>query len=235
VSTDLLTDLPVVIWAALSRRLLCIPMSLSTVIGLSTIILTTYTHLTPLRPASLSQQPTPRRRVLAKLVQCNAAQRKELDWIGQTEAINDGRRLVAHHAHLLTPPSLHELVAAAGPAVDQLRSCTARGAMQLFGEMFAALGPRCDRELDDIAPLLIKKAGEVSTAGRDNFLGQEADRALASMTRSCSAPRALAALLACTGARATAARSKVAAHLDALIDGGGCRWVESRLIKWLLL
>jgi hypothetical protein len=59
--------------------------------------------------------------------------------------------------------------------------------------------------------------------GRDNFLGQEADRALASMIRSCSQPRSLSALLACTGARATAARTKVAAHLDGLLDGGACR------------
>lgn len=61
--------------------------------------------------------------------------------------------------------------------------------------------------------------------GRDNFLGQEADRSLSLMCRNCSEPRSLTALLACTGARATAARSKVAAHLDSLLDGGGCRCV----------
>ena len=170
----------------------------------------------------LDTNKTTHRRVLAKLHECNGAARKELDWVGQTEAINDARRLVAHHAHVLAPPAaLHALAAAAAPAVEQLRSCTARAAMTLFAELFAALGPRCDRELDEVAPLLIKKAGEVSTAGRDNFLGLEADRALASMRGACGEARAAAALLGCAGARAAAARAKAAAHLAALVEAGG--------------
>jgi hypothetical protein len=31
--------------------------------------------------------------------------------------------------------------------------------------MFVALGRQLDRELDDIAPMLLKKAGEISNAG----------------------------------------------------------------------
>ena len=121
-------------------------------------------------PAALTRlDPAPRscrRRTLAKLQACNAAARKELDWVCQTEALVDARRLVAHHPEALaTGAALHELVTAAAPAVEQLRSCTARGALQLLGEMFAALGPRMDRELEEVVPALIKKAGEVSTAG----------------------------------------------------------------------
>lgn len=33
-------------------------------------------------------------------------------------------------------------------------------------EMFVALGRQMDRELDDIAPMLLKKAGEISNAGK---------------------------------------------------------------------
>lgn len=55
--------------------------------------------------------------MLSKLQSCNMANRKELDWVGQTEAINDARRLVAHHGDLLTAPLVHELVQAAAPAV----------------------------------------------------------------------------------------------------------------------
>lgn len=61
--------------------------------------------------------------------------------------------------------------------------------------------------------------------GRDNFLCQEADRTLVSMTRFVSEHRALAALLACTGARAPPSRAKVAQRLDGLLEGGGCRCV----------
>jgi len=37
--------------------------------------------------------------------------------------------------------------------------------MRPLQEMFVALGRQLDREVDDIAPLLLKKAGEVSNAG----------------------------------------------------------------------
>lgn len=105
------------------------------------------TQSPPTPPHTHSQThalPCPRR-VLSKLQSCNVAARKELDWVGQTEALTDARRLVAHHPELLTPGSLHDLCAVAAPAVEQLRSCTSRGAMQLFGEVFAALGARADR------------------------------------------------------------------------------------------
>lgn len=52
-----------------------------------------------------------------------------------------------------------------------------------------------DRELEELVPALLKKAGEVSQAGRENFLVGEADKALADMVRSVSEARAIAALV----------------------------------------
>ena len=60
---------------------------------------------------------------------------------------------------------LHEFVKAAVPALDTLRSFTAKNAMLLFFEMFGALGKALDKEVDDIVPTLLKKAGEISNAG----------------------------------------------------------------------
>jgi hypothetical protein len=42
--------------------------------------------------------------------------------------------------------------------------------------MFGTLGRAMDRELDDVVPVLLKKAGEVSNAGRETFLATESDR-----------------------------------------------------------
>lgn len=61
--------------------------------------------------------------------------------------------------------------------------------------MFTTLGRSLDRELDELVPALLKKAGEVSTAGRENFLVAEADKALQAMCGSVSDARALAALV----------------------------------------
>ena len=38
-----------------------------------------------------------------------------------------------------------------------------------------------DKELDLLVPVLLKRAGEVSIAGRENFMAQEADLTLQEM------------------------------------------------------
>ena len=69
--------------------------------------------------------------MIQTLQESNAANHKELDWQGQYEALNDGRRIVMHHPETLRP-YLHEFMLAAVPAIDQLRSFTSRNAMILF-------------------------------------------------------------------------------------------------------
>ncbi|GLC41052.1 hypothetical protein PLESTB_000948600 [Pleodorina starrii] len=153
------------------------------------------------------------RLVIFRLVEANRADRKELDWQGQYEALMDARRVVKHHPEVVKA-FLHEFVRAAAPAIDQLRSQTAKCALTLFQECFALLGRVMDRELDEVVPLLLKKAGEVSNAGRDNFLAAEADRALGEMYRCCSESRCVMALLGCAGHKNPYVRGKVAFHLD---------------------
>ncbi|KAG2432395.1 hypothetical protein HYH02_012966 [Chlamydomonas schloesseri] len=162
--------------------------------------------------------------VIAKLIEANNADRKELDWQGQYEALIDARRLVRHHGEVVRG-CLHEFVRAATPAVDQLRSQTSKCALTLFSECFALLGRAMDRELDEMVPVLVKKAGEVSNAGRDNFLAEAADRTLAEMCRCCGEARCAAALLGVAGHKNPYVRGKVAFHLDCHMEAcaGGAR------------
>jgi hypothetical protein len=113
---------------------------------------------------STSRQSCRYRQVISKLQACNAAARKELDWQGQQDALTEARRLVAHHPEVIRS-QLHEFVLAAAPAIDQLRSTTAKSSLLLFQELFVALGRGFDREVEEVVPLLLKKAAEVSTAG----------------------------------------------------------------------
>eukprot|EP00195_Chlamydomonas_chlamydogama_P001663 CAMPEP_0202916712 /NCGR_PEP_ID=MMETSP1392-20130828/69262_1 /ASSEMBLY_ACC=CAM_ASM_000868 /TAXON_ID=225041 /ORGANISM="Chlamydomonas chlamydogama, Strain SAG 11-48b" /LENGTH=1484 /DNA_ID=CAMNT_0049609237 /DNA_START=160 /DNA_END=4614 /DNA_ORIENTATION=+ len=171
----------------------------------------------------LTPLPEPERSLraaIAKLQEANVADRKELDWQGQHEALNDSRRLVRHHPEVLKTV-LHEFVRASVPSIDQLRSTTVKNALMLYQEMFQTLGKALDRELDDIVPTLLKKAGEISNAGRENFLAIEADRALADMVRNCSEARTVSALAACANHKSTHVRTRVASHLDSLVEGGG--------------
>lgn len=158
------------------------------------------------------------RQVIHKLVSCNNADRKELDWMGQTDALNTCRRVVKHNIECLRGSILHEVVVAAGPALEALRSSTAKTAMALFQEMFMVLGKWMDKELDDLVPPLVKKAGEVSNAGRENFLTSEADRTLSEMVHRVSECRAVTALLACSTHKGPYVRARVAFHLDELLE-----------------
>lgn len=104
------------------------------------------------------------RSVIQRLSISNNAKRKELNWQEQYDALNDARRLVAHHVEVVVP-SIHEFVLAVLPAVDQLRSSTVKNALILLQEMFGALGRHLDKDLDEIVPVLLKKAADVSNAG----------------------------------------------------------------------
>ncbi len=75
---------------------------------------------------------------LAALCAANAAAHRELDWRAQNGALAAARRLLRHHAQgggFQAAP----LLAAAVPAVDALRSQTARAAMLLLQARAAAL------------------------------------------------------------------------------------------------
>lgn len=104
------------------------------------------------------------RGVIQRLSAANNAKRKELNWQDQYEALNDARRLVTHHPEVVGP-YVHEFVQAAIPAVDQLRSSTVKNGLILVQEMFCSLGRTLGKELEEIAPILLKKAAEISNAG----------------------------------------------------------------------
>lgn len=62
-------------------------------------------------------------------------------------------------------------------------------------ELFEQAGAQLGSELEEIVPCLLRKAGEMSTAGRDNFLAQYADAALSQMVLSCPEAQCARALL----------------------------------------
>lgn len=185
----------------------------------------------------LSSPDKAMRTVLQELISANAADRKELDWLAQYEALVLARRLITHHAATLQR-DLHALVVALTPAIDGLRSLTAKTAMILVEEMAASLGRGLDAELDALIPVLLKRAGEQSTAGRENFICQVADQALMCIADSCGEGKVSSTLLASMGHKNGAVRCKVALHVDYLLErrgasllGGGRPDVLDKLVS----
>ncbi|KAG1667051.1 hypothetical protein FOA52_000414 [Chlamydomonas sp. UWO 241] len=163
------------------------------------------------------------RQAMADMEAANKAGRKEIDWVAQQGALRSMRRVVKHHSELLMSPKdqLTNVVKTAGPAIDAIRSSTARMAMILFQDMFRQLMPAMNRELDDIALRLCRRASETSTAGRENFLTIEADRTLSAMVAAASPQRAGTALVAVASHKSLAVRLVVACHLAELVDAVG--------------
>ena len=172
-------------------------------------------------------QPCPKpdktmKELKAELAKANASKRKELDWLAQYEAINKARRLVKNHPQVVLA-QLSALIVLVAPAVAELRSYTARNAIQLFNEMFLTLKRAMNPELDKVVPVLLKKAGEASTAGRDTFLAQEADTALKAMITHCNEGKATMALINCRSHKSPHVRLKVIAHLEQMVSTHGAR------------
>lgn len=167
--------------------------------------------------------------VLSSLAIANSANRKDLNWIAQYEALTNARRLIVNHSSTVLP-QLHALVLAVKPALAELRSYTVKNVMMLFREMFGILKSYADPELEHVVPLLLKKAGESSTAGRTKktFLSQEADAVLSDMVANCNEAKSAQALLACSKHKSGTVRCKVNAHLYEVVSKSSRRVFQNR-------
>lgn len=167
--------------------------------------------------------------VLSSLAIANSANRKDLNWIAQYEALTNARRLIVNHSSTVLP-QLHSLILAVKPALIELRSYTVKNAMMLIREMFATLKSHVDPELEHVVPLLLKKAGESSTAGRikATFLSQEADSVLTNMVQNCNEAKCAQALLACSKHKAGTVRTKVIMHLYQVVAKSSRRVLQNR-------
>jgi len=174
------------------------------------------------------------RRALSELERANSKGRKELDWVAQFEALNVARRAVVHHPEVVQP-YVRPLTLALVPAVEALRSLTAKTAMMSVQEMVVSLGRSLDSELEHLVPVLLKRAGEVSVAGRENFLASEADAALSQIIVRASETRSASLLLQQTGHKNPNTRTKIASKLDELLNTHGTRMLGNRQLLDQLL
>lgn len=80
------------------------------------------------------------------------------------------------------------------------------------------LMPVMDAQLELLVPLLLKRSGEVSTAGRDNFLARTAEQVLQALAQCVSPSRFIMALLTGASHRSPAIRAKAASQLDTALQ-----------------
>ncbi|CAG5117603.1 unnamed protein product, partial [Candidula unifasciata] len=110
------------------------------------------------------------------------------DWETKCEGINMLRRLSLHHPDTVVA-SLHPIVLAITNEAQNLRSQVSRLAMKAISDMFQHLKKQLDPEVDLIAKVLLAKGGE-----SNQFIREDADKALCSMLDNVSPQRALLGL-----------------------------------------
>nr|XP_056708916.1 TOG array regulator of axonemal microtubules protein 2 [Euleptes europaea] len=112
------------------------------------------------------------------------------DWQLKEKGLFSIRCLASCHSELLLC-RLHDVSLAATKEVSNLRSKVSRFAIGTLAELFKTLKKHMDQEVEEIARVLLQKAGDSS-----EFIQKAADQSLGVMARSVTPSRALAALMA---------------------------------------
>ncbi|GCB60474.1 hypothetical protein scyTo_0014178 [Scyliorhinus torazame] len=112
------------------------------------------------------------------------------DWEMKRKGLSSVRRLAHFHQELLLT-RLHPVCLAVTKEVNNLRSKVARSAILSLSELLSQLKRNMDQEVDEVTRILLHKTGD-----SNEFIREEAVKALAIMAKSVSPSRALTALIA---------------------------------------
>ncbi|XP_059838819.1 TOG array regulator of axonemal microtubules protein 2-like isoform X2 [Hypanus sabinus] len=112
------------------------------------------------------------------------------DWEMKRQGLSSVCRLARFHQDILLT-RLHAVCLAVMKEVNNLRSKVARSALLTLGELFSQLKRSMDQEVEEVARILLHKTGD-----SNEFIREEAVKALGIMTQSVSPSRALTALIA---------------------------------------
>ncbi|XP_069743807.1 TOG array regulator of axonemal microtubules protein 2-like [Narcine bancroftii] len=112
------------------------------------------------------------------------------DWEIKRQGLSSVRCLARLHQEVLLT-KLHVVCLAVMKEVSNLRSKVACSAMLTLGELFSQLKRGMDQEAEEVARILLHRTGD-----SNEFIREEAVKALAVMAQSVSPPRALTALIA---------------------------------------
>ncbi|XP_043543142.1 TOG array regulator of axonemal microtubules protein 2-like isoform X2 [Chiloscyllium plagiosum] len=112
------------------------------------------------------------------------------DWEMKRKGLSSVRRLARYHQEVLLT-KLHAVCLAVTKEVSNLRSKVSRSAILSLSELFSQLKRNMDQEVDEVTRILLHKTGD-----SNEFIREEAVKALAVMAENVSPSRALTALIA---------------------------------------
>lgn len=113
------------------------------------------------------------------------------NWTEQFEVINMLRSLVKHHKEVFLPSELQRIILKLLEWAGSLRSALSKNGIILLGEMCRGLKKFVEPELDQIVPVLLKKAADTNI-----FISEEGGVAMQSMCVSCNENKVSSVLIA---------------------------------------
>lgn len=112
---------------------------------------------------------------------------KHENWEKQFESCNIARAVIVHHSEVLKKHYHEEnIIEGLIAQSSSLRSAVSKNGLLAFVEIFESLKRLLDGELDNIFPVLLKRAYDTNI-----FISEPADQALEAMCTHCSAKTVL--------------------------------------------
>ncbi|KDO32202.1 hypothetical protein SPRG_03419 [Saprolegnia parasitica CBS 223.65] len=137
------------------------------------------------------------------------------EWENQFEGLTDLRRLCVHVPDVVASAGFSSVLKLVCTHIGNLRSAVAKNGMLAVETLCLYLGKRMDSDLDDVMPLLLKRAADTNV-----FLSESGAQTLDAVVRGCSAPRVLSAVLPHVASKNHIIRKQVGIMLGKLLSDG---------------
>ncbi|KAH9101607.1 hypothetical protein LEN26_011639 [Aphanomyces euteiches] len=146
----------------------------------------------------------------ATLAKCTQAL-NATDWEQNFEGLTDLRRIAVHAPDVLAS-QLPQIGSVVAKHINNLRSSVAKNAMLTVETLCICLARRMDSEIDEIVPLLLKRASDTNA-----FLSDGAAQTFDAIAEHCTAGKLLSIIIPHASAKATMIRKQVATVLGKIL------------------
>jgi hypothetical protein len=140
---------------------------------------------------------------------------KKNDWESQLKACNTIKEFSSEQQHFFksTDPFFGEIMTELSNLCNSLRTQLSRNALGTFAIIFENLGKKADPILDNVIPMLLKKAADTNA-----FIAEEAEKALVKAWENCSESKIISSALSLSKTRINGIKEKILVAVNTIIE-----------------
>jgi len=140
---------------------------------------------------------------------------KKNNWEKQFKAWNTIKDFSSEHPKFFTPTDSYysEIMKELSNLCNSLRTQLSRNALATFAIVFENLGKKSDSILDNVIPMLLKKAADTNA-----FIAEEAEKALVKAWENCSETKLVSAALSLSNTKTNGVKEKILVAINTIIE-----------------